>query len=181
MGNTSQLCWFNSLWANMGKFIPIRNDTEKWIATEKTTNIKKTSIPFPFRLNGIWSWWQFSFRFSEPNRIPFGSKSKGKLSPQSYPIQFERKWKYSFLSQVPLWNLFSDHEKISASWDACYGTTEIPHTLRQYGTLGFQGASTWSQYYREALSFWKPARNKSSLDEVLKISICSQKDWRLFT
>ena len=24
---------------------------------------EKTSIPFPFKLNGIWSWWQFSFRF----------------------------------------------------------------------------------------------------------------------
>ena len=23
----------------------------------------KTSIPFPFTLNGIWSWWQFSFQF----------------------------------------------------------------------------------------------------------------------
>ena len=24
---------------------------------------EKTSIPFPFKLNGIWSWCQFSFRF----------------------------------------------------------------------------------------------------------------------
>ena len=39
----------------------------------------------------------FPFDF-EPNGIPFGSKSKGKLSPRSYPIQYERKWKYSFLS-----------------------------------------------------------------------------------
>ena len=39
----------------------------------------------------------FPFDF-ESNRIPFGSKSKGKLSPRSYPIQCERKWKYSFLS-----------------------------------------------------------------------------------
>ena len=39
----------------------------------------------------------FPFNF-EPNRIPFCSKSKGKLSPRSYQIQFERKWKYSFLS-----------------------------------------------------------------------------------
>ena len=38
-----------------------------------------------------------SFAF-EPNEIPLGSKSKGKLSPRLYPIQFERKWKYSFLS-----------------------------------------------------------------------------------
>ena len=34
----------------------------------------------------------------EPNGNLFGSKLKGKLSPRSYPIQFERKWKYSFLS-----------------------------------------------------------------------------------
>ena len=39
----------------------------------------------------------FSFDF-EPNGFPFGSKSKGKLSPRSYPIQCERNWKYSFLS-----------------------------------------------------------------------------------
>ena len=34
----------------------------------------------------------------EPNEIPFVSKSKGKLLPRSYPIQFERKWNASFLS-----------------------------------------------------------------------------------
>ena len=34
----------------------------------------------------------------EPNGNPFGSKSKGKLSPRSYPIPCERKLKYSFLS-----------------------------------------------------------------------------------
>ena len=39
----------------------------------------------------------FSFDF-EPNGIPFGSKSKEKLLPQSYPIQYEREWKYSFRS-----------------------------------------------------------------------------------
>ena len=39
----------------------------------------------------------FPFDF-EPNGIPFGSKLKGKLSPRSYPIQSERKWKHSFLS-----------------------------------------------------------------------------------
>ena len=31
-------------------------------------------------------------------RLFFLSKSKGKLSPRSYPIQCERKWKHSFLS-----------------------------------------------------------------------------------
>ena len=29
---------------------------------------------------------------------PTGSKPKGKLSPRSYPIPCERKWKYNFLS-----------------------------------------------------------------------------------
>ena len=38
---------------------------------------------------------RFPFDF-EPNGIPFGSKSKAKLSPRSYPIQCERKWKHSF-------------------------------------------------------------------------------------
>ena len=39
----------------------------------------------------------FPFDF-EPNGIPFDSKSRRKLSPRSYPIQCERKWKHSFLS-----------------------------------------------------------------------------------
>ena len=33
----------------------------------------------------------------EPNGNPFGSKLKVKLSPQSYPIQYERKWNISFI------------------------------------------------------------------------------------
>ena len=42
-----------------------------------------------------------SFPFDlEPNGFPLGSKSKGKLSPRSYPIQFERKWNASLLSVV---------------------------------------------------------------------------------
>ena len=39
----------------------------------------------------------FPFDF-EPNGIPCGTKSIGKLSPRSYPIQCEKKGKYSFLS-----------------------------------------------------------------------------------
>ena len=34
----------------------------------------------------------------EPNGNPFGSKSKGKLSPRSCPIQFEKKWNARYLS-----------------------------------------------------------------------------------
>ena len=35
---------------------------------------------------------------SEPNEISIGLESKGKLSPRSYSIQFERKWQSIFLS-----------------------------------------------------------------------------------
>ena len=38
----------------------------------------------------------------EPNGNPFGSISKGKLSPRSYPIQCERKWNTSFLSEAEM-------------------------------------------------------------------------------
>ena len=40
---------------------------------------------------------RFLFDFEE-NGISFGSKSKGKLSPRSYPIHCERKGKPSGLS-----------------------------------------------------------------------------------
>ena len=40
----------------------------------------------------------FPFDF-ETKIIPLGSKSKVKLSPRSYSIQFERKWKSIFLSE----------------------------------------------------------------------------------
>ena len=39
----------------------------------------------------------FPFDF-ERNGNPFGSKLKGNLSPRSYPIQCEWKWKHSFFS-----------------------------------------------------------------------------------
>jgi len=96
--------------------------------TTKDMQAENSIFPIPFKLNGIWSQWQFSFRFFEPNGIPFGSKSKGKLwfdfelngipfdsrsrgklSPRSYPIQFERNWKYRFLSaSCPDWKNYSD-------------------------------------------------------------------------
>ena len=85
----------------------------------------KTILPFPFKLNGIWSWWQFSCRFSEQNGILFGSifwtkwnsiwftKSEGKLSPRLYPIHFERKWKSSFLSAPTNWTGVNPNYQLS--------------------------------------------------------------------
>ena len=55
-------------------------------------------ISISFKLDGMWLWCQFSFRFSKPNRIPFFVQNrKGKLAPRSYSIKFKtRKWKYIF-------------------------------------------------------------------------------------
>ena len=40
----------------------------------------------------------FEIRNTNCKPIDFEQKWKGKLSPRSYSIQFERKWEYSFLS-----------------------------------------------------------------------------------
>jgi len=55
----------------------------------------------------------YSFPFDfEPTGNPFGSKSKGNLSPRSHPIQYERKWKTSFLSVVRIVFFFLQDAKI---------------------------------------------------------------------
>ena len=67
----------------------------------------------------------FPFDF-EPIGLPFGSKSKGKLSPRSYPIQCESKWKCSFLSVV-LWEyylLFNKYIYIIYCSTNCYRHTK---------------------------------------------------------
>ena len=55
-------------------------------------------VTFPFKLNGIWSWWQFSFRFLTKLNSIWLKKSIGKLSSRWDPIQCERNLKYCFLS-----------------------------------------------------------------------------------
>ena len=40
----------------------------------------------PLKFNGIWSWWQFFVQFC----TKWNSNSKGKWSPRSYSLQFER-------------------------------------------------------------------------------------------
>ena len=76
----------------------------------------------------------------KPNRIPFGSKSKGKLPRRSYPIQCERKGKYSFLS-VRTWKNYNNMPEGGGgvSWNQ-----ELLKHLEHHGTVilrGFSGAS----------------------------------------
>ena len=61
------------------------------------STLRKTFFHFLSNRMGYDRGDSFPFDF-EPNEILFGSKSKGKLSPRSYPIQCERKWKHNFLS-----------------------------------------------------------------------------------
>ena len=56
------------------------------------------SILFPFTLNGIWSWWQFSFRFLfKWNSIWFKIERKTVTTIRFHSIY--RKWNTSFLSE----------------------------------------------------------------------------------
>ena len=55
---------------------------------------EKTILLSPFTVNGIRSWWQFSFRFWTKWNFHLLLKP----SPRSYPIHCENKWKYSFIS-----------------------------------------------------------------------------------
>ena len=78
----------------------------------------------------------------EPNGFPFGLKSKGKLTPRSYPIQYERKWKYSFLSAIMCG--VSTAIRRRAAWGASASRhrgvifKRAFKRSRQYGTEGFK-------------------------------------------
>ena len=100
--------WHSIQFNRIKSFSKVSRSLNPWIpsifnclAPDQTNNsdyIEKTIFPIPLILNGIWSWWQFSFRFwTKWNSIWFRN-SKINLSPRSYPIQCERKWKYSLLS-----------------------------------------------------------------------------------
>jgi len=67
---------------------------------ERLGALRKLDFYFLSRLMGYHRGDSFPFDF-ELNGISFCSKSKGKLSPRSYPIQCERKRKYSFRRYFP--------------------------------------------------------------------------------
>ena len=67
------------------------------VTTPDFAHTEKTIFPFLSCWMGFDRGDIFPFDF-EPNWNPLDLKSKGKLSPRSYSIQCEKKWKYSFLS-----------------------------------------------------------------------------------
>ena len=86
----------------------------------------------------------------QPNGIPSGSKSEGKRSPRSYSIQFERKWKYSFLSAVD--------RNITSLFREPIHMEKIYHCVVMIGC--FQGASIVPQCCRETRVFRTAVRLK---------------------
>ena len=75
------------------------------------------------------------FLILEPNGIPFGSKSKGKVSPRLYPIQYERKWNASASRQHAMpseWNNFALTIFLFS------GPKQIPFRSRTKGNLSSQ-------------------------------------------
>ena len=71
----------------------------------------------------------FPFDF-EPNGFLFGSKSNGKLSPRSYPIQFERIWNASFLSVAPF---LCDVPLVNINMDRLSNTTIMRNSITNEG------------------------------------------------
>jgi len=68
--------------------------------TEGVLYTENTSIPFPFKLNGIDRGDSFPFNF-EPNLFPFGSKSKGKHHHDHIPFNLKvLNWKLSFWTSI---------------------------------------------------------------------------------
>ena len=63
----------------------------------------KTIFPFPFKLNGIWSWWQFSFRFwTKWISIWFKIERKTVTTIVSHSIWKEIEYEFS---QCTLWKI----------------------------------------------------------------------------
>ena len=79
----------------------------------------------------------FPFDF-EPNEITFGLKSNGKLSPRSYPIQCERKWKYSILSVGIEATALKVGFKTKQQALSCYGYCEIKWISSSLSVVGFK-------------------------------------------
>ena len=107
-----------------------------------------------YKENGKWK------EYKE-NGIPFVSKSKGKLSPWSYAIQFERSWKYSFLSAYETENLsvapinyfFFQSTKGIAGWEFLNTAIYPMHKLWMgFFSGGFKWgflAGNWNVFVRE--------------------------------
>ena len=77
---------------------------------------EKTVLPFPFTVNGIWSWWHFSFRFwTKWNSIWFKIERKTVTMIISHSIWEEMEYEFSqcaYLIRKHTTNIFNTFRRI---------------------------------------------------------------------
>ena len=108
--------------------------------------------------------YRLPFNF-EPNGILFGSKSKIKLSPRSYPIQCERKWKHSFLSVKKTVRQEKRHRQ----------TYSCPRHWR----LSASGGPNWRPPWNPAYITVPCSYNYRLVAEFVDQTYSCPRDWRL--
>ena len=113
--------------------------TQRTSSTSLPPALRKLSFQFLSHWMGYDHGDSFPFDF-EPNGFPFGSKLKGKLSPRSYSIQFERK--YSFFSAKRLPDRLTGVRENSVSRhqrDPIEGPLETRRTSQHFHVEGIKG------------------------------------------
>ena len=114
-------------------------------------------IVFHFPSNWMRSDSGFPFDF-EPNGFPFGSKSKGKLSPRSCPIEFHRKWNVSFLSAE---TGTPRDRRLSASWGPDWGPLK---PFEYHSNIWRRALKSAPILCREVFSRWKNVQSEPRLN-----------------
>ena len=81
------------------KYIELHSGTFSRDSVPETATLRKLVFHFLSNWIGYDRGDSFPFDF-EPNGILFGYKSKGKLSPRSNPIQFDKNWNTNFVNAL---------------------------------------------------------------------------------
>ena len=94
---STEVLWWSEGLKRYPQFGSHNTDRRYSLSNSSTPTLRKLYLYFLSHWMGYDFGDSFHFNF-ELNRIPFGSKLGGKLSPRSHPIQCEWKWNTSFLS-----------------------------------------------------------------------------------
>ena len=96
---------------------------------------EKTSIPFPIKLNRIWSWWQFIFRFWTKWKsiwLKIERKTVTKIISHSYWQEME-------------WQFSQRNVSRPASWDKRHNQN-TPAKHRTWGNIFITTAALWETH-----------------------------------
>ena len=130
--------WISSYMSDRSRFSILEH--VQWQHPVSANTLRK--LYFYFLSNLMWYDHGNCFPFDfEPNGITFGINSKGKLSPRSYPIQFERKWRCSFPS-------------IPGTIQGVANATRTSNMLTSSSWFQWQYTRTLSMYHRVCALFY---------------------------